>query len=333
MDFIAHTLTGYALGRAGLNRMCPHASAILLLAANAPDADLLSLAGGDQLMLEYHRGVTHSIVGIPFVALVPLIVVAVFARGGMLWRRGWAVSMIGVASHVLLDWTNVYGVRLLSPISNRWYHLDIVGMTDIAIWGILLFAAGWVALARLVSHEIGTRGTNGRGVAVSALAVLSACLGARWLLHERALSTLDSHLYGTTVPLRVAAFPHYVDPFRWRGLVETDEVYHLFEMNLRNDLFDPSRGLRLYKPPSSEALRTARQAEPFEAFLEFARFPLWRMVSSGEADGAFEVQVLDLSFALPEEDRFAATAIVDGNQRVLRSWFQYAPPGTVAVLH
>jgi hypothetical protein len=37
---------GLALSRAGLNRLTPQATAILLLAANAPDIDVVSAAGG-----------------------------------------------------------------------------------------------------------------------------------------------------------------------------------------------------------------------------------------------------------------------------------------------
>ena len=46
MDQFTHTATGLFLSRAGLNRATPYAAPILMLAANAPDADIVSLAGG-----------------------------------------------------------------------------------------------------------------------------------------------------------------------------------------------------------------------------------------------------------------------------------------------
>ena len=39
MDNITHSLTGLMLSRAGLNRISPEATWVLLLAANAPDID------------------------------------------------------------------------------------------------------------------------------------------------------------------------------------------------------------------------------------------------------------------------------------------------------
>ena len=41
---------------------------------------------------------------------------------------------LGVASHLLLDWTNSYGIRLLFPFSLQWFHLDLNALTDGPIW-------------------------------------------------------------------------------------------------------------------------------------------------------------------------------------------------------
>ncbi len=46
MDPLTHSATGIFLGRAGLNRFCEQAPWILLLAANAPDIDIVTLLGG-----------------------------------------------------------------------------------------------------------------------------------------------------------------------------------------------------------------------------------------------------------------------------------------------
>ena len=46
MDNLTHTAVGLFLNRAGLGRDVPHAGWILLLAANIPDIDIVSAAGG-----------------------------------------------------------------------------------------------------------------------------------------------------------------------------------------------------------------------------------------------------------------------------------------------
>ena len=77
---------------------------------------------------------------------------------------------MGLASHLLLDWTNTYGIRPLAPFSNRWFYLDLNSLTDWPIFAVLLLAAIWPAFSRLVGSEIGDkRRSPGTGAAVAAL--------------------------------------------------------------------------------------------------------------------------------------------------------------------
>src|SRR5947208_9141120 len=125
MDPLTHTLTGLFLSRAGLKRWTPLATPILLLAANAPDADIATAAGGSLNYLHFHRHLTHSLIAMPLMALLPVVLVRLFGRKPVRWLGAWAVAMLAVASHLLLDLTNTYGVRLLLPFSTRWLRLDI----------------------------------------------------------------------------------------------------------------------------------------------------------------------------------------------------------------
>jgi membrane-bound metal-dependent hydrolase YbcI (DUF457 family) len=43
--------------------------------------------------------------------------------------------VVAVLSHLLLDWTNVYGVRLMLPFSAKWYRLDSTDIIDPVILG------------------------------------------------------------------------------------------------------------------------------------------------------------------------------------------------------
>ena len=80
MDNLTHTAIGLFLSRAGLGRWSPSATPIVLLAANAPDIDVLSAVGGSLNYLHYHRQITHSLVAMPcfsltmsaFLQLMPL---------------------------------------------------------------------------------------------------------------------------------------------------------------------------------------------------------------------------------------------------------------------
>jgi inner membrane protein len=150
MDNLTHSLVGLAAAKAGLERWSPGTTTLCVLAANAPDSDIISLIGGRWSYLHHHRGITHSIVGTTVLALaLPL----VFYLGGLLIARVrnraptmklgalLIASIIVSATHPLMDWTNNYGVRLLLPWDSRWFHGDFVFIIDPFLWLILGGAA------------------------------------------------------------------------------------------------------------------------------------------------------------------------------------------------
>jgi len=144
MDNLAHSLVGLTSAKAGLERLSPHAATICVISANAADADFLSLLFGDRwTLLQYHRGITHSIVGtiaigilIPAVAYaIDRIVSNIRKRAPRIRFRGLLLaSMVAAATHPLMDWTNNYGVRPLLPWSGRWFYGDLVFIFDPYIW-------------------------------------------------------------------------------------------------------------------------------------------------------------------------------------------------------
>jgi inner membrane protein len=318
MDNLTHTLTGVVMSRAGLDRCHPRSGLLLILAANAPDIDILAAFGGKLNYFMWHRGITHSIATAPLLALLPVLVVCAVSRSMRGWKAAYVLSLIGVASHLLLDWTNTYGVRLLLPFSPRWLRLDLNNIVDLWIWAVLLIAAVGPLLGRLVSSEIGAQPGSGRGLALFALAFLVVYDFGRFLIHQRAIETLNSRIYRGGAPIRVAAFPAgVVNPFEWSGWVERPELVMHFPMNLLAE-FDPTAPDRvIYKPEPSPAIEAARQAYPVQKFLEFAQFPLWRVVPVPEPEGARRVEVRDWRFS------FTASAIVDQANRVLSASFQF----------
>src|SRR6266852_4622905 len=155
MENLTHSLVGLMLARAGLNRFCPRASALLVLAANAPDIDAVSGFRDSLTYLDVHRGYTHSLVFAPVLAALCWAGVRVVGRKPIPWLPGIAIATIAVLSHLLLDWTNMYGIRMLLPFSDRWLRLDMTNVVDPWIWSILLLAVAAPFLSKLVSSEIG----------------------------------------------------------------------------------------------------------------------------------------------------------------------------------
>jgi inner membrane protein len=175
MDNLAHTLVGLAAAKAGLERASPYATAVCVLAANAPDADILAALRGRWFYLENHRGITHSIVGtLALALLIPVVFYAVEKLIARLRKKpprirlGGLVlaSLLAGATHPLLDWTNNYGVRPFLPWSGEWYYGDLVFIVDPWLWlvpGGAVFlltarngrrAAAWAALAVVLTVAI-----------------------------------------------------------------------------------------------------------------------------------------------------------------------------------
>lgn len=329
MDNLTHTLMGLALSRAGLNRLTPYATPILLLAANAPDIDTAALLAGPGPYLVYHRHITHAFAALPVMALLPALVVRLFAKKKPFsWKWAYVVSGVGVASNLLLDWLNVYGVRWFLPFSNEWLRGDLAGLADAWVLTALAVAALAPLFSRLVNSEIGARPGSGRGWAIFALCFIALFLGGRRMLHQRAVETLDSHLYEGAAPVRVTALPDSFNPWRWRGVVETAGFYVDVPVNLLRE-FDPDGGQVFFKPePNAEqaAAREAASRTPiFRDFLAFSQYPFWRFRPAGDEDRAIRVEAMDLRFGSPLEPGFVAHAVVSPGGRVVESGFAFRP--------
>src|SRR5882724_817400 len=143
MDNIAHSLVGLTSAKAGLDRLSPYATIVCVISANAADADFVSLFGDRWTLLQYHRGITHSVVGtiaigllIPALAYaIERIVSSIRKRAPRIRFRGLLLaSMVAAATHPVMDWTNNYGVRPLLPWSGRWFYGDLVFIVDPYIW-------------------------------------------------------------------------------------------------------------------------------------------------------------------------------------------------------
>ncbi len=149
MEPVTHALASLSLGRAGLNRVTRFATPMLLVSGLAADLDWLSYWGGPRAFLASHRTAGHSLVGSVAIAASTAAVFAWFARGGShgdrqtgrvpdakadggvsfgtaRWGGGavpfrfWralAVCGAGAGSHLVLDLTNSYGVKLCWPFS------------------------------------------------------------------------------------------------------------------------------------------------------------------------------------------------------------------------
>jgi len=315
MDNISHTLTAIALSHAGLRRKTRFATLTLVATANLPDIDVVSNFWGTTAYLEHHRGITHSILGVTLLALVWAWLTYRLGRRakpkpGPPTSLGWLLILawIGTASHLLMDFTNPYGVRPFLPFSARWYAWDIMSIFDPLLLLLLCLGLGVPALLRLVSEEVGARRDRPSRGAIFSLSALVLLWGLRDVAHRRVLGYLESHTYADQDALRVGAFPTSANPFAWTGVVETDGAYEVMAVNALQGGFDPHATLEFRKPAASRAL------------MDFARFP-WAQVD--ENDFGFDVQIRDLRYYTSSGGGFRTEIEMDKALRVASQSFSF----------
>ena len=105
------------------------------------------------------------------------------------WGVLYGLALVGLLSHLLLDYTNNYGLRPFFPFNDRWYAASIVFIFDPVIFVLLLGALTLPWLFGLVGSEVGARKQpfRARGWAIAVLLGVVAWWGLRAVEHARAV--------------------------------------------------------------------------------------------------------------------------------------------------
>lgn len=326
------------MGRAGLNRKTALATLTLTLAAEAADLDVVGGFWGRAFGFEHHRGFTHSFLGIPLDAVV--VVGFVY----LLWRlRGrrvkdttlsprWGLlylyACLAGLSHILLDFTNNYGVRPFWPFSERWYSWDIVFIIEPVMLGLLFLGLVVPPLFALIDKDIGARNRRPRGRigAIFALVGIILMWGLRDYEHRRAVTALESQSYNGIDPVRVSAYPKWVDPFHWYGVVETPAFFVLAPVNSLDPEVDPEGRMQIhYKPEETAVTLAAKKSYAGRAFLDWAQYPITETESLEGDEQGYIVHFQDLRYLqIPDSVRgdrgrrvLGVNVKVDRNLRVV----------------
>jgi inner membrane protein len=308
MEPVTHALAAIALSRAGLNRLAPRATPILIAAALAPDLDLVSVLGGAGSYLRLHRTLFHSLVGSLTLALALAVIATLILRrfrltgefAGASFRplflRVLALCVSGVALHLLLDLCDADGLRLLWPFRATWQGWYLAPNLDPIILIVLIAAIALPALFKLVGEEIGERKKKNpipRRWSIAAFAILAIYLAGRATQHSQAIDLLQSAIYRGELPLSAGAYPDSVSPLDWRGIAATDNMLQEIEVHTSSgEKFDPERAITHYKPAQPQVLAAAEKADAVRAFVTYARFPI-ASVQQTEG-GGWHVELRDL---------------------------------------
>ncbi|MEZ4412952.1 MAG: metal-dependent hydrolase [Gemmatimonadales bacterium] len=307
MDNLCHTLVGAALAQSGLKKRSPLGTATLLIAANLPDVDVISLAWGSTAGLAFRRGWTHGVLAL---SLWPFLLAAVMVgfdrvgkqRGARFWPLA-GLAAIGVASHTLLDLLNTYGVRWLMPFSERWYYGDTLFIVD--IWAWLVLATGvLVSMRRERQHR-----TDWRRPARGALAVATLYTTGMFVAGRLAASQVRFELVAGGVPVRrVLASPIPVTPILRDVVVDEGDQYLVGSIRIGGN-FVPGNHWPKRDPSSEESDPEVAQAASTPAaatFLWWARYPTYIVDRRGSMT---VVHFIDLRYARSPDAAFGTLSV------------------------
>jgi membrane-bound metal-dependent hydrolase YbcI (DUF457 family) len=146
MKIPEHLAMSYLLAQLGPQQTYGTAGTLLVMAAGMlPDVDGVSILGGWNCHLKYHRKVGH---GLPVSILGPLLLALPWAIAGgePSWLGLWAWLQLSLILHLLVDLLfHRWRVQLLWPLSNWGIGLGLIGWHDL-VPTLLLYAATAVAL-------------------------------------------------------------------------------------------------------------------------------------------------------------------------------------------
>ncbi|PCJ59974.1 MAG: hypothetical protein COA79_09210 [Planctomycetota bacterium] len=128
------------------------AGAAFLAGSVVPDLDVFFMVFGKRAYLKNHQGPTHSLWVAPIIA-------------GLLTFSLWtflvnpffvfAMALLGLLYHILLDWTNTFGIGLLWPLKKTRYCKDAVFFIDLFLWCLTILFFGLVYFYQNIYIGIG----------------------------------------------------------------------------------------------------------------------------------------------------------------------------------
>ena len=161
MDTITQGLLGAATAQLGFRqRIGKDAGWVATGAAIVPDLDMfiqpILARSGVEIeafsRLEVHRGLSHSLLMTPLLAVV---ITFCWWRLRRSLKRPQGFGLLfgcvftSLLSHPLLDWCTTYGTQLFTPLTTRRYAVDAIAIVDIFYTGLLIITLLVIFITRI----------------------------------------------------------------------------------------------------------------------------------------------------------------------------------------
>ncbi len=262
MDIITHGVSGALLARAAFDGPAREAATVALTAgALVPDLDFLLLLRSRYAYLTGHRGITHSVFGIPLIA--PLLAALLHGIGppaSYLFYLG--LVALGMGLHVVFDLITSWGTMLLAPVSRRTFHGSWISFRNrpfvFSLWGALA-----------VSFFLDARWSSALCAAALcvAFAMMAVAGAAQAVARRRFREALEAA--GIT-PIKVEGFPSGDRLLTWSIFAESGRGFHHGRVRVLSR--DPIEIREVAKAPANGFTEAAARLEPISFYFGVTSF-------------------------------------------------------------
>lgn len=242
MDPVTHALSGALLASAAKRRAASRGNdvltgtraplatwkwvLVLAVAAMSPDVDILLEQISNIATLTDRRGITHSLIGLPFMALIVGGLFTLIFRDRARFLHYVAIAAVGVALHIVFDLINAFGVMLFAPFSFQRFD-----------WGITFIIDVWLGLMMLCGLIASLVWRRSRVPAMVASALVLGYFATMWWAKMRAEEFARASartLMPMSLPTDVSinAYPRPLSPFNWTIVLGHAEQYRIAHVNL-----------------------------------------------------------------------------------------------------
>lgn len=156
MDILTQGLLGSALSQSIANKKETRlATGIGFLSGLIADADVFIRSSSDPLLtIEYHRHFTHSILFIPFGALIAALLLWPFVKSKLTFKRLYVFSFFGYSLSGFIDTCTSYGTHLFWPFNDERLAFHIISIVDPIFTGMLFIAVvyAWLKHRSRLAH-------------------------------------------------------------------------------------------------------------------------------------------------------------------------------------
>lgn len=295
-----------------------------LLASAIPDADNVMSRFGPEAYLLYHRGISHSILLAPVLALFLAGVYRLVVRDLRFWKV-YAAGVGLVLLHILLDVFTGYGTQIFAPLSSMRVSLDWLFIVDpiLLLSMFILIGLGW--FLKPMRRLFGVVGLCWIMAYAATNATIKQSLTAGFW------SRLESR--GEVVEkIDVVADP--LTPVFWKVIVDNGDEWRATSVNIF-DIKDSYEWKEFRKADRGELERLGEVVPAFSIYDWFVRFPY---VEKSENSGQTTLRFGDVRFFSTSPimkavlgknsnpaKKFTLNAVLDSTGRLRSYWFGSGP--------